>query len=92
MSEEKNTQNQESETKAEKFIRLGEYRVNKIMEAIKRLEHLSNRGTYEYTTDQVEAMFSILETRLSEVKAGFAEKKKGTVNFTFSNQTEEGGI
>lgn len=92
MSEEKNTQNQESETKAEKFIRLGEYRVNKIMEAIKRLEHLSNRSSYEYTTDQVEAMFSILETRLSEVKAGFTEKKKETVNFTFSNQTEEGGI
>lgn len=32
-----------NETKAEKFIRLGEYRMNKAIDAIGRLEHLANR-------------------------------------------------
>ena len=43
-----------NETKAEKFIRLGEYRMNKAIDAIGRLEHLAN--AYEYTAEQVEAM------------------------------------
>ena len=41
-------------TKAEKFIRIGEYRTNKAMDAIGRLENLSNRGAYEYTQEQVD--------------------------------------
>ena len=32
----------QEETKAEKFIRLGEYRMNKAMDAIGRLEHLAD--------------------------------------------------
>lgn len=35
------------ETKAEKFIRLGEYRMNKAMDAIGRLENLANKSAYE---------------------------------------------
>ena len=38
----------QEETKAEKFIRLGEYRMNKAMDAIGRLEHLANKSAYEY--------------------------------------------
>ena len=39
----------ENETKAEKFIRIGEYRMNKAVDAIGRLENLANRSFYEYT-------------------------------------------
>lgn len=85
----KNTKlNQDNETKAEKFIRLGEYRINKAMEAIIRLENLSNRSSYEYTERQVEDMFSILETRLLEVKSKFVAKKSETVCFTFDRKEE----
>ena len=42
----------QEETKAEKFIRLGEYRMNKAMDAIGRLEHLANKSAYEYTPEQ----------------------------------------
>ena len=35
----------ENETKAEKFIRIGEYRMNKAVDAIGRLENLANRGS-----------------------------------------------
>ena len=32
---------QDNESKADKFVRLGEYRVNKVIDAIGRLENLS---------------------------------------------------
>ena len=67
---------QDNESKADKFVRLGEYRVNKVIDAIGRLENLSNRTNYEYTQEQVEAMFSIMEKRLLEVKGRFAPKKE----------------
>lgn len=36
---------------------LGKYRVNKVIDAIGRLENLSNRTNCQYTQEQVEAMF-----------------------------------
>lgn len=65
----------ENETKAEKFIRIGEYRMNKAVDAIGRLENLANRSSYEYTQEQVDAMFQALEGRVVEVKSRFAPKK-----------------
>ena len=59
------------ETKAEKFIRLGEYRINKAIDAIGRLENLANKSAYEYTPEQVEAMFAVLEPQVAEVKVKF---------------------
>ena len=53
----------ENETKAEKFIRIGEYRMNKAVNAIGRLENLANRGSYEYTQEQVDAMFQRLSLK-----------------------------
>ena len=35
------------ETKAGKFIRIGEYRMNKASDAIGRLENLANKSAYE---------------------------------------------
>ena len=65
----------ENETKSEKFIRIGEYRMNKAVDAIDRLENLANRSSYEYTQEQVDAMFQALEGRVAEVKSRFALKK-----------------
>ena len=67
---------QDNESKADKFVRLGEYRVNKVIDAIGRLENLSNRTNYEYTQEQVEAMFSIMEKRLLEADLPRKRKKK----------------
>lgn len=77
------------ETKAEKFIRLGEYRINKAIDAIDRIENLSNRSAYDYTPEQVEAMFSVLESKVAEVKAKFtAAKAKENTVFSFGNKAE----
>ncbi len=78
----------DNETKSEKFIRISEYRTNKAVDAIGRLENLSNRGAYEYTQEQVDAMFLALESRIAEVKAKFA-LKKGTESKAFCFGTTE---
>ncbi len=78
----------DTESKADKFVRLGEYRVNKVIEAIGRLENLSNRSSYEYTEEQVEAMFSMMEKRLSEVKGRFAPKQAKDTTFSFDKKAE----
>ena len=76
------------ETKAEKFVRIGEYRMNKAIEAIGRLENLSNRSAYEYTPEQVEAMFSVLE----QVREKFAAAKpKEGVSFSFGTKAGQEG-
>ena len=75
------------ETKSEKFIRLGEYRINKAIDAIGRLENLSNKSAYEYTPEQVEAMFAVLESKVAEVKAKFTvTKNKENAAFSFGNK------
>ena len=74
----------ENETKAGKFIRIGEYRMNKAVDAIGRLENLAKRGSYEYTQEQVDA----IEGRVAEVKAIFMPKKAAESK-TFSFGTTE---
>lgn len=78
-----------TETKAEKFVRLGEYRMNKAIDMIGRLEHLANKSSYEYTAEQVEAMFSVLESKVAEVKAKFTiTKSKESAAFSFGTKAE----
>ena len=72
---------QDNESKADKFVRLGEYRVNKVIDAIGRLENLSNRTSYEYTQEQVEAMFSIMEKGFWKSKADLPQKRKKKIRF-----------
>ena len=58
------------------FIRIAEARTNKIIESITLLGNLSN---YEYTPDQIEAMFSAIQEELDTQKKRFADsgpKKK----------------
>ncbi len=77
------------ETKAEKFIRLGEYRINKAIDAIGRIENLANRSAYDYTPKQVEAMFSVLESKVAEVKEKFtATEAKENTAFSFGSKAE----
>ncbi len=82
----KNVQSYES--KADKFVRLGESRVNKVMEAIGRIEYLANCENYEYTQEQVDEMFSIMENRLAEVKSRFAPKQAKNNAFSFGKKAE----
>ena len=77
-----------NETKNEKFIRLAVYSVNKIMSAVSSLDKLHNGNTYEYTDEQVTAMFESLENQLTEVKGHFEKTKVQEVKFSFSTKAE----
>lgn len=79
---------QGNESKVDKFVRLGESRVNRVMEAIGRIEYLANCGNYEYTQEQVDEMFSIMENRLAEVKSRFAPKQEKNNTFSFGKKAE----
>ena len=61
------------------FIRIAEARTNKIIESIALLGNLSNTSYYEYTPDQIEAMFSAIQEELDNQKKRFVDsgpKKK----------------
>jgi len=77
-----------NETKNEKFIRLAVYSVNKIMSAVSSLDKLHNGNTYEYSDEQVNAMFESLEHQLTEVKGHFEKTKVQEIKFSFSTKDE----
>ena len=80
------------ETKAEKFVRIGEYRMNKAIDAIGRLENLANKSAYEYTQEQAEAMFLVLEQRVAQVREKFAAAKpKEGISFSFGTKAGQEG-
>ncbi len=63
----------EKETKREKFVRLAEARTNKIIDMIKLLGNCSSQATYEYTQQDVDKIFSAIESELREAKKKFAK-------------------
>lgn len=65
------------ENKKNNFKRIAENRVNKILDMISLLGNLSNTSFYEYTDDQIEAMFGAIETELNKQKEKFTKQKNG---------------
>lgn len=70
----------EQETKRDKFVRLAEARTNKIIDMIQLLGNCSNTNNYDYTQQDVEIIFSAIESELREAKKKFnkPETKKNT--------------
>lgn len=52
------------ESKADKFKRLGKYRVTKAVERIEQIGHLANKSQYEYTEEQINRIEALLESTL----------------------------
>ena len=63
------------ENKRDKFIRLAEARTNKILNMIQLLGNCSNTQAYEYTSDDVDAIFSAIEKELKITRNGEKEEK-----------------
>ena len=61
-----------NESKAERFVRLAEPRVNRACKAISMIVHLA-ASSYEYTEKQVEAMFDAMQQELNTQKAKFTK-------------------
>ena len=63
----------DNESKRERFVRLAEARTNKIIDMIQLLGNCSNTYTYEYTQQDIDQIFSAIETEVREAKKKFAK-------------------
>ena len=71
------------ETKEERFIRIAEPRVSRACKAISLLGNLAG-SVYEYTEEQVDAMFGAVKEALDTARAAFVKKPKD-VKFKFES-------
>ena len=58
------------------FIRIAESRTNKIIESIRLLGNLSNTSYYEYTPENIEAIFTAIQEELDNQKKRFSDNTK----------------
>lgn len=59
------------ESSKDRFLRLAQYRTQKVLSAIRVLSHCSNSYNYDYTPEQVEKIFSTIQEELASAKAKF---------------------
>ena len=70
-----------SESKRDRFVRLAEARTNKIIDMLQLLGNCAN--TYEYTQQDVDQIFSAIETELREAKKKYQKVESSrTSRFT----------
>lgn len=62
-----------TESKAERFQRIGEQRVRGVMEAVRKLGNLSNMSYYDFAAADVERMFSDIDAEMVRAKSRFEE-------------------
>lgn len=73
------------ESKDERFHRLAEKRVNRILHFYRLLGNLSWTGTYSYSSEQVEQIFTTLQMELIKAKMRFLQaQKQGKKRFSLS--------
>ena len=76
------------EPKDERFIRLAEARVNKIIKMVRLLFILYWSSNYFYTDSQVEQIYAALQTELDKSRKRFAAAKTGKKHFSLSDSYE----
>ncbi len=70
------------ESKKANFKRISENRTNKILLTIQQLGNLTNTSYYEYTKEDIENMFNLIEEKLCSVKERLIENiEKGDRKF-----------
>lgn len=73
----------DNETREEKFIRMGQARMNKVLDSIRLLKNLSNRSSYAYTDEQIDKMFLAINAAVEDAKSSFSATKKEDADFHF---------
>lgn len=83
VSESKPKDKEVKETKSEAFLRLGKIRTEKVLKALRILSNCSNRSNYEYTSEQIESIFSTIQATLNLIEAKFTPSKREVETFNF---------
>lgn len=78
----------QKETKKQRFDRISKARTDKVLDFIRLLENCSNKSNYEYTSDEVENIFSTIESALHSAKAKFTADTKQKRIDMFKTQFE----
>ena len=77
------------ESKAERFRRVAEARVNKIIRMVRLLGNCANPQTYAYDAAQLERIFAALQDELGAAKERFSDSgKNGKKRFSLSDPDE----
>lgn len=77
-----------AETKREKFVRLAEGRVNKVLDLLDSISKLANRGNYDYSEEDVRLMFKAISDRLNDTKGAFADVKRDSNRFSLDRKED----
>lgn len=77
----------EKETKRERFIRVAESRTNKLLQQIKLIGNLSNQTIYDYSSEDIEKIFTAIESELKDAREQFY-KQGSKKRFTLKIDTE----
>lgn len=64
-------ENDDKETKRDKFVRLAEARTQKAIDMIRKIGNLGNTNFYEYSKEDVEYIFGTLEKELKNSRSKF---------------------
>lgn len=71
-----------AESKRERFVRIAEARTNKILDMMRLLGNCSSKANYEYTKDDVNQIFTVLERELKNTKNRFLGLETREERFT----------
>lgn len=69
------------ETKEERFTRVAEKRVNRVLESLRILSNCSNRRMYNWSDEQLKKILSVIDRELRSCKQSFDNKKLKKFNF-----------
>jgi len=74
--------------KAELFIKLAQARTRKAAKTIQLIGNLSNKANYQYTDEQVQKIFSYIQTELDKAKRRFELVAANRRAFSLSDEGE----
>lgn len=70
------------ENRHSRFKRLAEARTDKVLDMLDLIGNLSNKSFYEYSDEEIKAIFDAIEKSVKENKDKFNNKKKHKRRFT----------
>jgi len=59
------------EEKKNRFKKLAVYRTNEVLKRLKVLGNCANRSAYEYSEEDIKKIFSVIDSKVREVKGKF---------------------
>ena len=70
-----------NEAKSARFRRLAEKRTKRVLNDIRILSNLANRGLYNYSPDQLRKVFSAIRKALAQAEGRFKGEEKEGIEF-----------